>query len=728
MRTSLVGLLTAALCVGVAWGADIPSLNWQERSDWINVQTDVTPGAVGDGQADDTDALQAGLTAVTDGKTLYLPPGTYRITRTLELRGPVVGALIVGHGRDTRLVWDGEVGGRMLWCNGVAYSRYVGLSWDGAGKAAVGFDHASKLRFETEVRHQHEAYRDFTGYGIRIGNEQQLASAEILYRNCLFERCGTAVAMLTFNDYNNTFDGCEFIECGTGVYDMKGNFYARNCRFERSTETDFAIGSEHGDSIRRCVSWRSRRFITELGTIAPLTVQDCHVRGWTDPEGAVHLNGAPVLMFDCVFSEPPSANPPVRLARDGQHVILSNNRPLATEELLSPSTTGHVTVIPPGKLGGVVQGTGERYLRSEATVPSEVFDAKADFGAVGDGQTDDTDAIQAAIDAAREHGAGALAYLPTGHYVITRSLQVTGGDYTVGGGGFLTRLVWRGPDGGTAIEVIDPQNLTLADFAVGHHDGGPVNLAYDIRQSSTGGPSRMTYDGVFVFGMYQKQPDKQGLLFDGLSPGSVVHAIHVQGNLRFRNSARATILIANSYEGTVSIEGDGPARDGFLGFMMRLATLSAPTVHIRDNHSVVMSDFYNEQSDKHLVLEGAPEDPPGHVTIQGAKVHTFTQEPLLEVHGYGGRVFLGPNQLYVEPKEPRFIGTGDRPLELILAGHFLYDVTPQFELPPSAHLTLIENQTLANAGLDRPEALQAASDALDDLRRLGEIDRAVARG
>jgi hypothetical protein len=228
--------------------------------------------------------------------------------------------------------------------------------------------------------------------------------------------------------------------------------------------------------------------------------------------------------------------------------------------------------------------------------------------------------------------------------------------------------------------------------------------------------------------MYQKQPDKQGLLFDGLSPGSVVHAIHVQGNLRFRNSARATILIANSYEGTVSIEGDGPARDGFLGFMMRLATLSAPTLHIRDNHSVVMSDFYNEQSDKHLVLEGAPEDPPGHVTIQGAKVHTFTQEPLLEVHGYGGRVFLGPNQLYVEPKEPRFIGAGDRPLELILAGHFLYDVTPQFELPPSAHLTLIENQTLANAGLDRPEALQAASDALDDLRRLGEIDRAVARG
>ncbi|MBM3502024.1 MAG: hypothetical protein FJX74_25505, partial [Armatimonadetes bacterium] len=358
----------------------------------------------------------------------------------------------------------------------------------------------------------------------------------------------------------------------------------------------------------------------------------------------------------------------------------------------------------------------------EAAVPTRVFDAKADFGATGDGRTDDTDAIQAAIDAARDHGEGALAYLPSGYYVLTRSLQVGGGQYSFGGGGFLTRLLWRGPDGGTAIEVSDPQDITLADFTVGHHDSGPVNLACDIRQSSTGGPSRITYDGVFAYGMYQKQPDTQGILFDGLSPESVVHAIHVQGNLRFRNSARATILIANSYEGTVSIEGDRAERDGFLGFIMRLATLSAPTLHIRDNHSVVMSDFYNEQSDRHLVLEGKPGDPEGFVTIQGAKVHTFTQEPLLEVHGYAGRVLLGPNQLYIEPKEPRFIGTGDRPLELILAGHFLYEVTPQFELPPNAHLTLLENQGLPNAGLERPQAMEAVSAALDDLRRLGEVD------
>ena len=718
-------LLAVILSLGpsAAFGApDIPRLDWQERSDWINVRTDVTPGAAGDGRADDTDALQAGLRAVTDGKTLYLPPGTYRITRTLELRGPVVGALIVGHGRDTRLVWDGEEGGRMLWCNGVAYSRYVGLSWDGAGKAAVGFDHASKLRFETEVRHQHEAYRNFTGYGIRIGHEQQLASAEILYRNCLFESCGTAVAMLTFNDYNNTFDGCEFIDCGTGVYDMKGNFYARNCHFERSRETDFAIGSEHGDSIRRCTSVGSRRFITELGTIAPVTVQDCHVARWTDPDGAVHLNGAPVLMFDCVFTEPPSASPPVRFARGGQQAIISANRPEAAAELIAASPNSSTSVIPAGKLRGVVASAQQHFLSGEAAVPRRVFDARQDFGALGDGKADDTDALQAALDAARQHGRGAIAYVPSGHYVLTHPLRITGGSYTFGGAGFLTRLIWRGPDGGASIEVVDPQDVTLEHFAVGHHDLGPVNAAADIRQSSTGGPSRITYDGVFAYGMYQKQPDKQGIVFDGVSPESVVHAIHVQGNLRFRNSARAKVLVANSYEGTVSVEGDRPERDGLLGFMTRLATISAPTLHVRDNHSIVMSDFYVEQSDRHLFLEGKAGDPGGHVTIQGAKIHTFTQEPLVEIHDYQGRVSLGPNQLYVEPKEPKVMATGDRPLELILAGHFLYNVTPQFNLSASVRLTLVENQGLANAGLDRPEALAAMAAALDDLRALGRLD------
>jgi len=68
---------------------ELPRLNWEERSDWINVKTDVMPPAIGDGIADDTFAIQAALDSLKEQgyntpNTVYLPAGTYRITRTLR--------------------------------------------------------------------------------------------------------------------------------------------------------------------------------------------------------------------------------------------------------------------------------------------------------------------------------------------------------------------------------------------------------------------------------------------------------------------------------------------------------------------------------------------------------------------------------------------------------------------------------------------------------------------
>ena len=410
----------------------------------------------------------------------------------------------------------------------------------------------------------------------------------------------------------------------------------------------------------------------------------------------------------------------------GQQLIISGNQPLATEKLVRKGADAAVYVVPPGALKGVVKSAQYRFLRSTAKVPAKVCDAKRDFGAKGDGKADDTAAIQAAIDAARKAGKGAIAYLPVGHYVITKSLKIAGSDYAFGGGGYSSCLVWRGPEKGVAIEVADPQGITLEQFMVGHHDLGPVTCEADIRQTSAGGKSTITYDGVYAYGMYQKKPGKQGILFDNLPAGAVVHGIHTEGNLRFRNCARAKFLFGTSYEGTISVEGTGKLRDGFLGFMMRLETGVNPTVHIRDNQSLVMSDFYIEQSDRHLLLEGNPGDPPGRVTITGPKIHLNLDQPILEANGYSGQVYLGQDQFYINPKQPKFITTGAGALELILAGHFLYDAVPQFELSPATHLTLMANRGgPANQGLERPEAMRGIVAALDDLRRLGKVDLEV---
>ena len=540
-------LFTCCLCFALprftcAVTVDTPRLAWQERSDWTNVKTRVKPAAIGDGKADDTAAIQAALDTKNaqtgDSITVYLPPGTYRITSTLVFKGRRMGCRVIGHGRDTRLIWDGPGGGRMFWSNGIGYSRYIGLSWDGGNKAAVGFAHASEVVFETEISHDHESFRNFTVAGIQVASKP-VASAEILYYNCLFENCETGLMLLGFNDYDNTLDHCEFRHCGRGVLDRKGgNFYARNSHFESSRTTDFFIGSEHGSTMRRCTSVGSKHFI-ESGTIGPLTIQDCHVAGWTDPAGAVFLNGSPVLMFDCAFSRPPSCRPPVNLVSAQQKVLLSNNQPVECERLVQkPAPAAKVYVIPRGRRMGVVASAEQHFLRDTVAVPGKVFDAVRDFGAKGDGQTDDTAAIQRTIDAARAADNSAIAYLPTGRYLVSKTLKVTGRDYTFGGGGFHCGLVWHGEPGATMVEVVAPQNITLESLAIGNHEFGPMKHGDDVRVTSPAGvPCRLLLDEVYGFGMYQKKPDLHGIHFVDLPEGTVIDAPHVQGNLHISDCA-----------------------------------------------------------------------------------------------------------------------------------------------------------------------------------------------
>jgi len=717
----------------------IPALNWTQRSDWLNVKKDISPAAVGDGKADDTAALQAGFDQMRDGSVLYLPPGTYRVTKTLTLLGPRHGVLVVGHGRDTKLVWDGEEGGKLFMDNGVAYSRYLGLVFDGRGKAAVGFHHFSDRRFETEVRHQHLAFLNFTDAGVLADPNDKYALAETNFENCLFENCRRGVAFTQFNDYDYTFDGCEFRRCEIGIECRHGNFYARNCHFEGSRVVDILSAPEHGCSVRRCTSVGSAQFLRFANSVSPMTIEDCHIAGWTGAEGAILISGAPVTIFDCVFSNPPDRNPPIRIPRAGQRLILSTNRSEGTDSLLPGDHKALVYEIPAGKRKGVILSAQQRFLQEQVAVPTKILDVRQDFGATGDGKTDDTLAIQKAIDAARRLGQGVLVYLPTGNYVITETLRVSGKNYAIGGSGWMTRLIWHGAEGGTIVAIHDPQNVRLENISIGSHDAGQMKNAIDIEQTGSDQPSFMIYDWVFVFGMYQKQPFRQGLHLQELGEKAVVLMRHVQGNLRIINSARATILGNTTFEGSIVVEGKDRRRNGFLGFMTRLATIVTHGLYLRDNHSIVMSDFYVEQSDNGFVFEGSDDDPPGRATIQGAKVHfTVPKEATdkgtaMTIRNYGGQIFFGHDQLYVEPEAVRINHTGTRPLDLFLIGTCFYRTYLDITKGNSLQIHLLGNETVARqdklvADNMEGEEFGALSLALDDLRRLGEIDLKLNHG
>ena len=86
-----------------------------------------------------------------------------------------------------------------------------------------------------------------------------------------------------------------------------------------------------------------------------------------------------------------------------------------------------------------VTATGSTTARTLANRFADVVNVK-DFGAVGDGVTDDTTGIQAAINAANSKG-GALIEIPAGTYKLSSALTITQPNFIKGAGIGITILV-----------------------------------------------------------------------------------------------------------------------------------------------------------------------------------------------------------------------------------------------------------------------------------------------
>ena len=336
---------------------ELPQLNWEERSDWLNVKTKF--GATGDGKADDTAAIQAALDSLKDGfgqpNTVYLPPGVYRITKTLHWK-QLYGKRLIGHGRDTRIVWDGadpKTPQVMFHSDGAtAGVLFEGIVWDGAGKASEGVYHCSSTHYESAVVHRNELFINM-GTGIFSGEGGtfpfRCATAEVLFDNCLFVNVGNGLIFLGYNQLDNTVTNCGFYYCGFAIRNITGNVYVRDSHFEASREVDIYSHVGHNSALR-CTSVGSNRFLN-MDCHDGFVLQDCHVEGWKSPKGAVAMAGSPFTLFDCTFTNPPGKAPPVSLG-SGQQVILSNCKSVGTDGVL-PGPVKPL-VIPAGKRGPAV--------------------------------------------------------------------------------------------------------------------------------------------------------------------------------------------------------------------------------------------------------------------------------------------------------------------------------------------------------------------------------------
>lgn len=115
---------------------------------------------------------------------------------------------------------------------------------------------------------------------------------------------------------------------------------------------------------------------------------------------------------------------------------------------------------------------------------SEIFSNVMSYGAKGDGSTDDTAAIQAAINTTKS--TGGTVFLPRGNYILSSPLILYGGVSLLGEGVLATTIhQWTSTADG--ITGVDLSNVTLSGFKLqGVGSGSGCGIRCTLSESGPG--------------------------------------------------------------------------------------------------------------------------------------------------------------------------------------------------------------------------------------------------
>jgi hypothetical protein len=780
IRPAFRGALTAVVSASALFAftppalaqIDIPSLTWTQRSDWLNVKS-APYNAKGDGVTDDTAAIQAALMEATKPSasklTVYLPAGTYKITGTLDWQGAntpwtygTAGVTLVGCGRDTVIKWYGASGRPMFWTKGAGRCRYIGIAWDGRNIASCAYEAASAIIYESRVRHEHESFRNFSVPGTYVAGktipaagivaglsiENNTPDAEVMIWNCLFNNCtnGVIVGYEMYNNYQWEIKGCQFEGCGTGILCNDGKTIILDNHFEGSTVADITTGAGLDQTVRRCTSVGSKAFfVIGAGSSAtPQVVQDCWIDGWTGTAGAIQIGSrGPAVVYDTTFTRAPNANPPIVFTNSPScpsRLLLSAAYCPTIANLVNPGPASTTVNVPSGaRIGDVTSLSSPATTFLQTTWPADsthILDVTLPpYNAANNGTTDDTAAIQSAINDAKAANNGSIVYLPAGggyrSYLVTSTLVASGSNYKIQGSGKGSVITWGGATTGAAATVINvsaPQNLALEQLCI-----HAVPTVTEVLHTSTGASS-VTYDGLWCYGpnFSAYNTDGSGLVLSKLPAGSVVYVEHLDGALTVDDCGPAEILGNFVLMGRLIVNGATKPKTGFLGILdFQGGTAIDDAGHwdvlVDDNQDLVIGHYYQEQGYNHLKCNRGAATWTGRLTIDGVKQHFNNDaDTTILINNYAGRVMYAP-AMFAYGVARNITQTGTNAVDLILAADAFSTAAPNFTISPACRLIMTQN-IIASSAYTYPAdvlpsgGLASIAAGLDHQRQLGWED------
>jgi len=462
---------------------------------WRNLKTNYN--ATGDGITDDTNALQQALNELgssNQSHVLYLPAGTYRITRGLTMISPM-NISIIGEDPDTTTIkWDGPQNGTILYLNGVRYSKFSRLKFDGSGRAAIAIDQSwdgTVPGFDTGNEYSDSVFQD-VGYGIQGGNLGHGAAESAVLR-CRFIRNSKAgVVTKNFNALDWFIWYSVFTDCNVGVTNEPGagNFHVFESVFFNSKTADVLIKNTMYFSIRNNFSLNSKAFFlaTFVGRNAALTT----IQGNTiiDPldSPAIRIeNLGPVLLIDNTIRTRAGATGPVvqfRPFEPGDFVSVGNKYTVNNaEDITGRYLTLDNTVVAASSISATIPSLPGTLAQRNR----QVFEVPAGASAA---------VIQQAINAAAtKNGNRPVVHLPAGTYQIDTTVVIPANrDLQLVGDGDKSVLVWAGNSTGPVLQLEGPSRATLRDFMVNGASKGNGILVKNANQLQ----SRVLMEQVFL--------------------------------------------------------------------------------------------------------------------------------------------------------------------------------------------------------------------------------------